>query len=119
MLPWQSQSAISYYKTSLAVFLVITLAAIYVVRPSVLPSGEWMRKVLTSAHVATMVDVVTNRSTAIFDLVLGSYRSSRNGSAPVAGLIAASPEEPTVNKTGRYVSSVSYTHLTLPTNREV
>jgi len=100
MLAGQSQSTITCYKTSLTVFLISTLAAIYALRPPLSPPGEWMR------HLTSVRDVVRNRSTAIFGVVLGSYGSSTSGSAtPTTDpLIASSPEDPTANKTGRYVS---------------
>ena len=75
MLGWQS--TISCYKTSLGLFLVLTLAAIYALRPP----GEWVRHL-------TVVDVLRNRSAAILSVVLGSLRSCSNGSAAVLDLIS-------------------------------
>jgi len=57
-------------------------------------------------HLTSVRDVVRNRSTAIFGVVLGSYASttSRSATPTTDPLIASSPEDPIANKTGRYVS---------------
>jgi len=57
---------------------------------------------LTSIHV-TVVDAFKNRSARIYGVVLRSYGGPENRSV-ATDLITASPEEPEVNKTGRYVS---------------
>jgi len=83
----------SWYKTSLAVFVAITPVVIYLLWPPLAPPGEWMRH-LTSAH-AIVVDIVRNNSAEIFGIVLGSYPSSANTSS-TTDLVTASPEGPEV-----------------------
>jgi len=77
MLAGQSKSAITRYKRSLAVFVVVTLVLICALPPP----GEWVRN-LALSH-TTLVDVVKTRSAAIFGVVFASYWSSLGGSAAV------------------------------------
>jgi len=95
----QSKSILSRYKTTLSAFLIITLAAICILRSQSSPPSRWIRYL---EHVA-VVDVAKNRLATIFNVVLSSYNISSNSSI-ITNLMLAPPEGRLTNKTGRYVS---------------
>jgi len=96
----QDSVAISRYKTSLFVLIIITLAVICVRRPQSTPPGEWMRQ-LKSVQL-TLDDALKDKSAKIYNLVRRSYSTVANDAT--TDLTVSPPEDPHVKKTGRYVS---------------
>jgi len=96
------QSAMGCYEKFVFVFVIFTLVVVCVLSPHSTPPGEWMRHFLTSVH-GTVADAPKNKSAKIYNLVRTSNGIIENGSA-ATDLIIAPPEDPRVNKTGRYVS---------------
>ena len=97
-----SRPAISRHKTSLFVFIIISLVVICVLPPRSTPPGKWMRHFLTSVH-GTVADAFKDKYATAYNLVSSSNGINENGSA-ITDLITAPPEDTKVNKKGRYVS---------------